>query len=164
MTEGFSFRSLRRKKQELDNAECVSVLKTGMRGVLALHGDGGYPYAVPMNFYYDEVTGHFYFHGAKEGHKIDAIRSDEKVSFCVYDGGTKKDDWAYYVRSVIVFGRMRIVEDSGEIARMVGLIAGKYYPLECADEVRKMLAEDMPHAYALELIPEHMSGKLVHEK
>ena len=68
------FRPMRRFKQALSAEECLEVLKEEKRGTLALAGDEGYPYALPINYFYEEASGRIYFHGAGEGHKIDAIR------------------------------------------------------------------------------------------
>ena len=96
------FRPMRRFKQALSEEECLEVLKEGKRGTLALAGDDGYPYALPINYYFDPDSRRIYFHGAGEGHKIDAIQRCDKVSFCVHDDGVKLEgDWAYTVRSVI---------------------------------------------------------------
>ena len=76
-------------------------------------GDDGYPYTIPLDFFYDEGDGKIYFHGAKEGHKLDAIEKCDKVSFCVMDSGFKKEgDWALNITSVVVFGRLKKVEDA----------------------------------------------------
>jgi len=80
--------------------------------VLAVNGDDGYPYALPINFYFDEENEKIYFHSGKVGHKLDAIASSDKVSFCVYDKGYHKDGhWSLNIRSVIIFGRIHIMED-----------------------------------------------------
>lgn len=73
------FRKMRRNRQELSRDESIRILKEGTSGVLALHGDDGYPYAVPISYVYDD--GKLYFHGAKSGHKLDALRSYPKASF-----------------------------------------------------------------------------------
>jgi nitroimidazol reductase NimA-like FMN-containing flavoprotein (pyridoxamine 5'-phosphate oxidase superfamily) len=106
------FRELVRKKQALPLEECVRILKEEPRGVLSVQGDDGYPYGTPLNHWYCEDNGRLYFHSGMSGHRIDALKRCDKVSFCVYDQGYRKEgDWALYIRSVIVFGRMRPVED-----------------------------------------------------
>ena len=77
------FRKLRRIRQALSTSDCAAILKKGTSGVLALSGDDGYPYAVPLSYVYDGSA--LYFHGAKAGHKLDAIRRDCRASFCVID-------------------------------------------------------------------------------
>ena len=106
------FRKMRRFKQQLSEESCVEILKNEPRGVMAVAGENGYPYAFPIDFVYD--GGRLYFHCAKEGHKLDAIKSCDKVSFCVMNEGFRKDgEWALNISSVIVFGRVKIMTDSG---------------------------------------------------
>ena len=96
------FRDLTRKKQKLSSVECKEIFKQEVRGVLAVNGDDGYPYALPINFYFDEKGNKLYFHSGKVGHKLDAIANSDKVSFCVYDKGYHKDGhWSLNIRSVI---------------------------------------------------------------
>ena len=105
-------RPLRRSKQQLTQEECVTVLNSEVRGVLSVLGDNGYPYGIPINFYYSDEENKIYFHGAKEGHKIDAITNHDKVSFCVYNKGVQVDGKkGLDYKSVIVFGRIKIVDD-----------------------------------------------------
>ena len=61
------FRDLLRKKQQLSPEECKEILREEVRGVLAVNGDGGYPYAMPMNHYYNECDGCIYFHCGRTG-------------------------------------------------------------------------------------------------
>ena len=68
------FRPMRRFKQQLPQEECISILKSEVRGILSVLGDDDYPYGVPLDFYYSEEDDRIYFHGAGEGHKIDSIR------------------------------------------------------------------------------------------
>lgn len=75
------FREMRRKKQALSKEACERILKDGKTGVLALLGDDDYPYAVPLNYCYE--NGKLYFHCVKSGHKIDAVKKCSKASFCV---------------------------------------------------------------------------------
>ena len=106
------FREMRRYKQQISAEECIRVLKEQPRGVLSMIGDDGYPYGIPLDHWYSEKDKKLYFHCAKVGHKIDAITACDKVSYCVMDEGYRKDgEWALNINSVVVFGRMRIVED-----------------------------------------------------
>lgn len=156
-----SFRPMRRFRQQLSDEECIAILQEEKRGVLALFGDDGYPYAVPLNFVYDK--GKLYFHCAPAGHKIDAIRRSDKVSFCVTNRGEKPDDdWAYFVKSVIVFGRARLLTDRNEIIDKCRLLGLKYYP--DAREVEEEIQKDGHRVACIELTAEHMTGKRVHEK
>lgn len=155
------FRKMRRFKQQLSNEDCVKILQTEPRGILAVNGDDGYPYTVPLDYVY--ADGKIYFHCAVEGHKIDAIQRSDKVSFCVLDKGSRPDgEWAYYFNSVVVFGRIRIVTDEQLRTESLRLLGTKYFPTAqmVEDDIRKNAAR----ALVLELTVEHMTGKHVHER
>ena len=74
------FRKMRRFRQQVSEEECIRVVKSQARGVLSMMGEDGYPYGIPMDHWYCESDGKIYFHGAKEGHKIDALKNCDKVS------------------------------------------------------------------------------------
>ena len=158
------FRTMRRFKQQISEEECIRILQEEKRGILSMHGENGYPYGIPMNHWYNPENGKLYFHCAKTGHKLDAIRKNDKVSYCVYDQGFLKDgDWALNIRSVVVFCRARIVDDAEDDLRRriaVGLCR-KFTDDEAF--LQKELVNAMPRAAFLELTPDHMTGKLVNE-
>ncbi len=156
------FRQMRRFKQQVSTEKCIEILKKEWRGVLALLGDDGYPYTVPLDFLYDEDDDKIYFHCAKEGHKIDAIEKCDKASFCVMDRGFKKDDdWALNITSVVCFGRIKKVEDFEKTKEKVCKLGAKYYP--SAPEVNIEWEHAKNRVLCLELTIEHMTGKLVNE-
>ncbi|MBQ7839137.1 MAG: pyridoxamine 5'-phosphate oxidase family protein [Lachnospiraceae bacterium] len=157
------FRKMRRFKQEVSQEECRQLLVTEKRGVLSVIGDDGYPYAVPMNFYFDESEGKLYFHCAKEGHKIDAIKKCDKVCFTIWNSGYKVEgDWAWYVTSVIVMGRVEFVTDEKIREEKLRRLALKYFPSE--DEVEETMESAAARVQMIALNIDHMTGKLVHEK
>lgn len=156
------FREVARKKQSLTKERIIEILKTEKRGVLSVLGDGGYPYGVPINYWYNEKNGKIYFHSGKTGHKVDAIKSHNKVSFCVYDKGFQNEgEWAFNISSVIVFGKMQIVEDydkAMEICRSLSLKYTSDLPY-IEDEIKKFGKATLCY----ELCPEHITGKIVNE-
>lgn len=157
------FRPMRRKKQEISKEECLRILREEKRGVLAVAGDDGYPYAVPLDFYYDEDEEIIYFHGAREGHKIDAIKRCDKVCFTVYNQGYQKDgDWSYYVTSVIVFGRAALVTDETVTYEKSRALGEKYFPTQ--EEVERELKQAVSRVQIVAISIDHMTGKLVHEQ
>ena len=154
------FRKMLRFKQQLPDEECITVLQEEWRGVLSVLGDDGYPYGVPLDFYYED--GKIYFHGAGEGHKMDAIRRCDKASFCVWDKGYRREgEWALNIRSVIAFGRVREITDPEDIIRLVRKIGRKYYPT--VEGVEEEIRKAGSRVHILELSIEHMTGKLVNE-
>lgn len=157
------FRKMRRFKQAVSEEECRQILKTEKRGVLSVVGDNGYPYGIPINFYYDENDGKIYFHCAKEGHKIDAIKNCDKACFTTWNTGFKKDgDWAWNVTSVIAMGRAELVNDMNVIYEKVRNLALKYYPTE--EEVNEEMEKAVSRVQLIALSIEHLTGKLVNEK
>ncbi len=156
------FRDMRRFKQQLTEQECIRILKEEPRGVLSVLGDDDYPYGMPLNHFYSEETGSLYFHGAKVGHKIDSIKKHDKVSFCVYDSGYRNEgEWALNIKSVIVFGRIRLVEDPEIVAWIGRNLCLKFTSDE--EFISKELERSSARVQCLELIPEHITGKLVNE-
>ena len=156
------FREMRRFKQALTEPECIAVLKEQKRGVLSMLGDDGYPYGIPLDHWYNEADGKLYFHGAKEGHKIDAILACDKVSYCVIDEGhTEGDDWPLHFKSVIVFGRIKPVESSEKTLEVCAGIGHRF----TSDEsyLAHEYEHSMPHVLCLELTPEHITGKRIKE-
>ena len=156
------FRPMRRIKQQISEAECVRFLKEEKRGVLSMIGENGYPYGIPLNHWYNPEDGKLYFHGAKTGHKLDAISACDKVSYCVLDQGRRRPGrWDLDFNSVIVFGRMRIVEDEDKKREVCTSLVRKFTDDE--DYLRKELTNAFPRVCCLELTIEHMTGKLVNE-
>ena len=157
------FRGMRRFKQQLRDEDCLAVLQATKRGVLAVHGDDGYPYAVPLNFVFDSDTRTLYFHMAVSGHKLDAIERDSRVCFTVMDDGYKVEgDWAWYVRSVVVFGEAEVVKNEAMRDRWLRALAAKYFPP--AEDVEDDMRRNAPRALVVAVKAAHISGKLVHEK
>ena len=156
------FREMMRKKQQLTKEQCIEILKTELRGVLSVLGDDDYPYGMPLNHYYCEADGKLYFHGGKNGHRIDAMKRHEKASFCVYDSGVRKEgDWALYIRSVIVFGRIEFIEDRETTYRISAELSRKFTDDE--GYIEQEITRSGPGTLLFALVPEFMSGKLVHE-
>jgi nitroimidazol reductase NimA-like FMN-containing flavoprotein (pyridoxamine 5'-phosphate oxidase superfamily) len=153
------FRQMRRFKQQLSQEECEDILLSERRGVLAVHGEDGYPYGVLVDYLYEQ--GKIYFHGAKSGHKIDAIKADNRVSFTVFDQGVPVEGKVGPdVRSVIIFGRVSLLETAPETIEIARRLGEKYDPSGyVADELKRTVER----IQLLELVIDHMSGKRVNE-
>ena len=152
------FREMRRKKQVLSQKEVEDILHKGTSGVLALLGDNDYPYAVPISYVYDD--GKIYFHSAKSGHKIDAIQRTAKASFCVIDEDlVVPEEYTTYFRSVIAFGRIRIVEDDSEKRAAIEKLAIKYAPEDTAANRDYAISREWKPLCMLEMTIDHVTGK-----
>ncbi|MBQ8959937.1 MAG: pyridoxamine 5'-phosphate oxidase family protein [Ruminococcus sp.] len=156
------FREVARKKQALSREECIALLKNEPRGVLSVLGDDGYPYGLPIDHWYCEEDGKLYFHSGSSGHKIDAMRACDKASYCVYDKGFRREgEWALNIRSAVVFGRIRIIEDHQEAIEICRKLSYKYTSDSEYIESEIIRAGARVLVFALE--PEHITGKLVNE-
>lgn len=156
------FRDITRKKQKITENECIEILISEKRGVLSVIGDGGYPYGMPMNHYYNEEDGKIYFHCGKTGHRTDALRKCPKVSFCVTDSGVKKENgWALDFTSVIVFGKAEFITDKEKIADISRRISLKFTSDETyiENEIRSYL--DNTDMFCV--TAEYITGKRVNE-
>ena len=156
------FRELTRKNKKLTEDACIRLLKTEKRGVLSVIGDGGYPYGMPMNHWYDEQSGKLYFHCGLSGHRLDALKKDDRVSFCVYDQGYRlPDQWPLHISSVIVFGRVAIVDDLETSEDVATKLSHKFTQDDAY--IDKEIAQYAKRTLLLELTVEHMCGKAVEE-
>lgn len=157
------FRPIRRKNKEIDTSVARKLLASERRGVLALRGDDDYPYAIPINYYYDENNNKIYFHGSRVGHKVDALNRSDKVCFTVFGNeAIRNESWAPYVQSVVVFGRCTIITDeSVKIEKLINL-AKKYYPDEATIEEEIAADGKAAQMYVIEI--EHLSGKEIQER
>ena len=156
------FRQMNRKKQQLTDKECIDILKTELRGVLSVNGDDGYPYGIPTNHYYCEDDGKIYFQSGKKGHKVDAIRRNDKASFCVFDSGVRPEgEWALKFRSVIVFGRIEFVDEEKKIVEISRKLSYKFTDDEIY--INREIEQYGPNTLMFALVPEYMTGKTVKE-
>jgi nitroimidazol reductase NimA-like FMN-containing flavoprotein (pyridoxamine 5'-phosphate oxidase superfamily) len=155
------FREMRRKQQQLTPEENVAVLNKGTSGVLALAGDNGYPYAVPLSYALDGTS--LYFHSAVTGHKIDAIRQQSKASFCVIDMDCiLPEKFTTCYRSVIAFGSVHIIEDPAEAHAAIEKLSAKYSPKHIEHfSAEFKQAEDRLCMLRLDI--EHLTGKQARE-
>ena len=154
------FRKIRKIKNEIDKDAVDSLLHTCRRGVLSMNGDDGYPYSIPISYYYDEANQKIYFHGAKSGYKVDCLNRCDKVCFTIFGNESIKDlVWAPFVQSVVVFGRCHLVDTDNEVLKNFMM---KYYP--SLDLVDKVIKDDSKFVQMYEISIEHKSGKQVQEK
>ena len=156
------FRELQRKNKQISIEECIELLRKETRGVLSVLGDDDYPYGMPMNHWYNEEDGKIYFHCGKSGHRLDALRKYNKVSFCTYDSGYREDgDWALHVKSVIVFGAIEIINDIDAIADITRKLSYKFTQDE--EYIRTEIEKYAKATLLLKLTPEHICGKQITE-
>lgn len=151
------FREMRRKKQELNEDKCKEILKRNTSGVLCVLGDGDFPYGVPINYVYR--NGKLFFHSAKDGHKIDAIKNNEKGSFTIIDQDKiVPEKYTSYFRSVIAFGKVRVIDDENEMRKFLKILTIKY----CKDDdegIEEEISRFIKNVRIIELDIMHLTGK-----
>ena len=151
------FRAMRRKRQQLSEEESVAILKKATAGTLALLGDNDYPYAVPLSYVYHE--GRIYFHSALAGHKVDAIRKCDKASFCVIEqDDVQPEKYTTFFRSVIVFGRIHIIEDEHEKLETARMLGNRYNPNH-DEALQKEIEGGLSRMLMIRFDIEHLTGK-----
>ena len=148
---------MRRKRQQLSDEESIGILQRATSGTLALLGDNGYPYAVPISYVYSD--GKLYFHSALSGHKVDAIRKCDKASFCVIDqDDVKPERYTTFFRSVIAFGRIHIIEDETEKLAIARILGNRYNPNR-EEALQKEIESGLSRMLAIRFDIEHLAGK-----
>lgn len=149
---------MRRKKQALSDRECREILERGTSGVLAVWGEDAYPYTVPLSYVFDRSK--LYFHSAREGHKIDAVKNHDKASFCVIDrDDVVPEKYTTYFKSVVVFGKIRLLDEDVEKKRAMQLLATKYAPKDSDAHRDQAIDGEWGTLCVIELSIEHMTGK-----
>ena len=156
------FRPMRRIRQQMTEEDCLRVLAGNRRAALAVHGEEGYPYAVPINFIYLPEERQVCFHCALEGHKLDALRSDPKVCLTLWTDGEMQEDGFYDVESVVVFGRAECVADEARREAIARRLGEKYFP--DPEMTERDIAQALHRAEIVAVTIDHMTGKRVHEK
>ena len=152
---------MRRFNQQMSDDECKEILHKNTSGVLSVIGDNGYPYAVPLSYVYKDNR--IYFHCAVSGHKIDAIKSNDKVSFCIVEqDDVVAERYTTYYKSVIVFGKARILSDENEIKYTLRELGKKYAPSDSAENLNNEI-NSHPNLLMVEIGIEHMTGKKAKE-
>ena len=158
------FRQMRRNKQQLSEEETIKILNEATNGVLALDGDNGYTYAVPLSFVYSD--GKIYFHAALSGHKLDAIKNNDKVSFCVVaQDDVIQDTFTTHYKSAIAFGKIKVIEDNNDPEKLRGLelLAEKYSPSVSTEKTKKTIDSQIKALVVMVMEIENLTGKAARE-
>lgn len=150
------FREMRRKKQLLSTADTAAIMNRCTSGVLACLGDDDYPYAVPLSYVYQNDK--IYFHSATAGHKVDGMIKNPKVSFSVIDEDTiVSREFTSYFRSVIAFGKVRIVTGEERHRAFSALIEKYASDQPSAAKHKEMDQCTQSLIFAIDI--EHITGK-----
>ena len=148
---------MRRKKQLLSKEETIEILNSCTAGVLGVIGDDGYPYTVPVSYSLEDNK--IFFHSAVKGHKIDSILKNEKVSFTVIEKDEViQETFTTHFKSVIIFGRARMLTEDSEKQFALGSLVKKYSP-DFIEEGQEEIKKDWDRVNLIEIKIEHLTGK-----
>ncbi len=148
------FREMRRLKNQMKHEDAVKLLSKTAEGVLGTISENGYPYTVVVN--YVLFNDKLYFHSAKEGHKIDNIKNNPKVSFTVYDNvKIIEDKFTTKYQSVTIFGKAKIIPGNKEV--LMELI--KKYSGDFLNSGREYVSKSFNTTDLVEITIEHLTGK-----
>src|SRR5689334_3167254 len=122
---------MRRADKLMPDDRAMAVLENGFCGRLAAVGSDGYPYCVPL--LYVVMDGELYVHNARgTGHLKSAIEHEPRVCFEmdepgeIFAYGRFECDTSVAFKSIIVFGKARIVEDAARKQRFFTALMAKY--------------------------------------
>lgn len=151
-----TFRELRRKDRQTDDDMNTDILLKGEYGVLSVYGENGYPYGVPVNYtYFDDCI---YFHCAGTGHKLDAIKINNKVSFCVVtDTELLPEDFSTKYKSVIVFGTANEINGEEKSIALLKLI--EKYSGGFIEQGRDYVQKEQSGTVIVKIKIDHITGK-----
>lgn len=148
------FREMRRLKNQMSYEDSFELLNRAQEGTLGTISDNGYPYTVIVNYVF--YNGKIYFHSAKEGHKIDNIVSNNKVSFTVFDNvKIIEEEFTTKYKSVTLFGKAKIIPGNREV--LMELI--KKYSNNFLESGQKYVNKSFDTTILVEIDIEHITGK-----
>lgn len=149
-------REIRRKDRKISDEETLGILQKGEYGILSVCTDDNTGYGVPLSYAW--VDGIIYFHCATEGAKLDFLRKNNKVSFCVV-GKTQviPSKFATAYESAMAFGTIDEVEGEEKRKGLRHLI--KKYSADFIPEGEKYIDSMFQKVKVLRLSVEYISGK-----
>ena len=154
-------RQMRRFKQLLSKEDCLEILERGTHGVMAIMADDDYPYAVPINYYYNEELNRIYFHGANKGMRWDYMMERPKVSFCVVDmDQNDPENYSTNFRSVICYGTARVVDEEDVYYKALVDLTTKFVKgVHSAEEIVKQIDIERAQCGVTAIDIEFFTGK-----
>ena len=149
-------RQVRRVDRAISESEAKEILRKGEYGILSTVSTDGQPYGVPVSYSYTEEG--IYFHCALEGHKLENLNSNNKVSFCVV-GATEvlPDKFGTKYESAIVFGQAFETLDDEKHKGLLELV--KKYSPGFKEEGLRMIKNTGNKTKVYKIVVESITGK-----
>lgn len=148
------FRQMRRLDMKMSDKDINELLVRGKEGIISTINDNGYPYAIAVNYVY--FNDKIYFHCAKQGQKLDNIKTNEKVSFFIYDNvevlGEKLNT---LYQSLVIYGRAKVLDAGDEILKS---LVNKYADIP-QEKLNRMIEKEINQTAMVEIKIDYISGK-----
>lgn len=149
---------MRRKERQRDESFAWDVLKKAPFVTVSMIGEDGAPYSVPVNAVVDDAYRVLYFHCAKSGRKLDALRANPAVSVCaVSRAAVIPGDFTTDYTSAILRGRAEIVEDEGERVKAILLLVEELAP-KYMQRLNESMDRCLPATCIVKIVPESLTG------
>lgn len=149
--------AVRRQDRLLDESQASELIVNGEYGFLSLI-DNGQPYGIPISYVYDGKDS-IYFHCAPEGKKLKLIEQNPSAIFCIVgQTAVQPSKFTTAYESVLISGKIQLIEDDRERMSALLLLVDKYSP-EYKEIGAKYAQGSFARTAILRLDIEHISGK-----
>jgi len=154
------FQEMRRQDRQLNRTEAEAILAGGLYGFLAVNAGDDYGYGVPFSYVYQDNK--IYLHCALEGKKLNLMRRNNKVSFCVVAGAEPKPEkYSMKYRSAMAFGRaVEVSKPEEQLAALIALVEKYYTDPDHVAKGRLKAAESLDKTLVIRIDVDHITGKV----
>jgi len=124
--------TIRKESRAMDSEWALEIMRKAPYITVSMTDADGIPYGLPLSLA-TEDNQHWYFHGALEGKKLDAIKAHPEVCLsavttCAPTVGPKDGSFTLQYKSAIAFGKAEIVEDEAEKINALRIICERFLP------------------------------------
>lgn len=149
---------VRRQDRLLDEQSAVALLRSAEWGFLSMVSPEGGGYGVPINFVWDGGS-RIYLHCGRVGRKLEALKLNPDVTFCVVDGvQVLPERLATAYESIILTCRATLEVDDDEKRHALTLMIKKLAP-EYLEESLKYIEKSFRYVRVVRLDISSWSGK-----
>ncbi len=155
-----NFHKVRRQDRLLDDVRINELLEISEYGFLSLGiNDNGYAYGIPMSYAFDKEENVIYFHCAPKGQKLEILKQNNKVSFCIV-GKTLPigEKFTTLYESVIVFGKVDIYPSDEDKRTSLRQLVRKYSP-DHIEIGETYMEKSFQRTNTFKISIEHITGK-----
>ena len=123
---------MRKESRAMDSQWALEVMHKTPYITVSFIDEDGKPYGLPLSLASDDDV-HWYFHGALEGKKLEAIKAHPDVCLsavtrCMPTVGPKDGSFTLQNKSAIAFGKAETVTDDAEKVHGLRLVCERFLP------------------------------------